>query len=53
MNALHDFVVEKAPLFINSGLRWISQDGTAHMHYNGITPPHTVVDRFGLLDLFS
>ena len=46
-------VAEKAPMFINSGLCYSSQYGIAHVHYSGITLPHTVVDRFGLLGLLS
>ena len=34
--------VEKAPIFINYGLHCSSQDCISHVHYAGITFPHTI-----------
>ena len=46
-------VSEKAQIFIYSGLRCSIHDGIAHVHYAGITLPHTVVDRLVLTGLLS
>ena len=45
-------VVEKAPIFINSGLCCGRQDGIAHVHYYGVTLINIVVDMFSLWDVF-
>ena len=46
-------VVEKAPIFINSGLCCSIQDGITHVYYTDITLSNTVVDIFVLFDLLS
>ena len=44
-------VVNKAPIFINYGLRYGRQDGIVHVNYAGITLFHLVVDRIYLYEL--